>query len=58
MGSLNFSVLYYGFQIIENCPVTKIITGKSEYGYKQVEGVATPHGEIKTKCVVNASGLS
>lgn len=45
-----------GSQVIENCPVTKIITGKSAFGYKQVEGIATPFGEIRTKCVVNASG--
>ncbi|XP_014291636.1 sarcosine dehydrogenase, mitochondrial [Halyomorpha halys] len=54
--ALNTAAINGGAEIIENCPVTKIITGKSQFGYKQVEGVQTPFGTIKTKCIVNATG--
>ncbi|XP_033227551.1 sarcosine dehydrogenase, mitochondrial isoform X2 [Belonocnema kinseyi] len=42
--------------VIEDCPVTKIITEKSELGSKKVTGVVTPHGTIKTNCILNACG--
>lgn len=44
--------------IIENCPVNKILTEKSINSDAQsVIGVQTPHGQIKTKCIVNATGV-
>ncbi|KAK9499026.1 hypothetical protein O3M35_003544 [Rhynocoris fuscipes] len=45
-----------GAEVYEYCPVTDIIVGRSKFGYKQVEGVLTNSGLIKTKCVVNATG--
>ncbi|XP_073980159.1 sarcosine dehydrogenase isoform X2 [Rhodnius prolixus] len=45
-----------GAEVYEFCPVTDIIIGKSKYGFKQVEGVQTKNGIVKTKCVVNSAG--
>ena len=42
--------------MIEECPVTKIIIEKSEWGSKKVTGIETPHGTIKTNCILNACG--
>ncbi|XP_075228013.1 sarcosine dehydrogenase [Lycorma delicatula] len=46
-----------GAQVIENCPVLKIVTGENSItGTRQVEAVETELGIIKTSCVVNCSG--
>ncbi|BET00902.1 sarcosine dehydrogenase [Nesidiocoris tenuis] len=54
--ALTTGAIKNGAQVIEHCPVKKLLIGKSPFGYKQVEGVVTDHGVIKTKCVVNATG--
>nr|CAD7572946.1 unnamed protein product [Timema californicum] len=46
-----------GGQVIENCPVQNILTGKNGFGSKKVTGVTTPYGVIKTNCVANCSGV-
>jgi glycine/D-amino acid oxidase-like deaminating enzyme len=43
-------------QVIENCPVTGIRVERNTFGTRQVQGVKTPFGEIKTQCVVNCAG--
>jgi len=45
-----------GAKIAENTAVTNIITKETPYGNKQVEGVETADGYIKTQCVVNCTG--
>ncbi|KAK0090478.1 hypothetical protein PV325_013384 [Microctonus aethiopoides] len=45
----------HGSRVIENCPVNKILTKENEYG-KHVIGVETPHGTIRTTCILNAAG--
>ncbi|KAG8249827.1 hypothetical protein J6590_012138 [Homalodisca vitripennis] len=46
-----------GAQVVENCPVSKILVGPSKIGgHPQVQGVVTPHGTIRTNCLVNCSG--
>nr|CAD7449091.1 unnamed protein product [Timema bartmani] len=45
-----------GGQVIENCPVQNILTGKNGFGSKKVTGVTTSYGVIKTNCVANCSG--
>jgi glycine/D-amino acid oxidase-like deaminating enzyme len=42
--------------VIENCPVTDILTRKNDFGTRQVTGVVTTYGAIKTDCVVNCAG--
>ncbi|KAI4486854.1 hypothetical protein M0802_012274 [Mischocyttarus mexicanus] len=46
----------YGSKIIEDCPVTKILTKENVYGLKKVVAVETPHGKINTNIILNASG--
>ncbi|XP_063973708.1 sarcosine dehydrogenase, mitochondrial [Diachasmimorpha longicaudata] len=46
----------HGARIIEDCPVTKIVTEEQEYGWRKITGVETPFGLIRTKCVLNAAG--
>ena len=44
-------------QVIENCPVSKIISEQSSIsGTPKITGVLTPYGLIKTNTVVNCSG--
>ena len=43
-------------QVIENCPVTDIVTSPGSFGMSTIQGVTTPFGHIKTKCVVNCTG--
>lgn len=43
-------------QVFENCAVTEILTEQNEHGAKKIVGLKTELGEIKTKCVVNATG--
>lgn len=45
-----------GGKLIENCPITNILTDSST-GIRKVTGVETPHGTINTRCVVNAAGV-
>lgn len=45
-----------GAEILENCPVTNILTDSSS-GVRKIKGVETPQGVIKTSCVVNATGV-
>ncbi|XP_012253528.2 sarcosine dehydrogenase, mitochondrial [Athalia rosae] len=47
----------HGAKVFEDCPVTKILTKKTQLGSLQVAGVETPHGTIKTNCVLNAAGV-
>lgn len=46
-----------GGKTIENCPVKKILVGDDGYGNKKVKGVSTALGDIRTDCVVNATGV-
>lgn len=46
-----------GGKVIENCPVSKVITGENTFGEKFVKGVVTPHGTINTNVIVNATGV-
>ncbi|XP_063232668.1 sarcosine dehydrogenase, mitochondrial [Bacillus rossius redtenbacheri] len=55
--ALTRSATRAGCQVIENCPVENILTGKNGFGSKQVTGVSTPYGVIKTKCVLNCAGV-
>lgn len=43
-------------QVIENCPVQKILTEQNKRGVSKIVGLRTEYGDIKTKCVVNATG--
>jgi glycine/D-amino acid oxidase-like deaminating enzyme len=43
-------------QVIEDCPVSKILTKKNDFGTPQVSGVVTPYGAISTNYVVNCGG--
>ncbi|BFG04875.1 sarcosine dehydrogenase mitochondrial [Drosophila madeirensis] len=45
-----------GGQVIENCGVEDILVEQTSRG-KKVVGVATPHGNIRTERVVNATGV-
>ncbi|KAJ9576455.1 hypothetical protein L9F63_006668, partial [Diploptera punctata] len=56
--ALTHSAIKSGAQVIENCPVTSILTGKNIFGTRQITGVVTPLGSIKTSCVVNCCGES
>ncbi|KAJ4441684.1 hypothetical protein ANN_11542, partial [Periplaneta americana] len=46
-----------GGKVIENCPVTDILKKKNDFGTEEVAGVVTPHGTIKTNCIVNCGGV-
>ncbi|KAK2582795.1 hypothetical protein KPH14_005056 [Odynerus spinipes] len=46
----------HGCKIIEDCPVTKILIKENMYGTREITGVETPHGQIKTNIVLNTSG--
>ncbi|XP_015176578.1 PREDICTED: sarcosine dehydrogenase, mitochondrial [Polistes dominula] len=56
INSLSKVAKNYGSKIIENCPVTKILTKENVYGFKKVVAVETPHGKINTNVILNASG--
>ncbi|XP_076161806.1 sarcosine dehydrogenase, mitochondrial-like isoform X3 [Ptiloglossa arizonensis] len=45
-----------GCQIVEDCPVIKILTKDTIQNKKKVYGVETPYGIIKTDIVLNAAG--
>ncbi|XP_046984325.1 sarcosine dehydrogenase, mitochondrial [Schistocerca americana] len=55
--ALTRTAVQAGAKLIENCPVTKILRGKNNFGSKKVSGVITPYGTIRTDCVVNCSGV-
>lgn len=44
-------------KVIEDCPVTQILTEQTSNGIKKVVGVQTECGVIKTSNVVNATGV-
>lgn len=46
----------HGCKIIENCPVTKILTKDNMYGTREIVAVETPYGQINTNIILNASG--
>ncbi|XP_058460300.1 sarcosine dehydrogenase, mitochondrial isoform X2 [Malaya genurostris] len=46
-----------GGRIIEDCQATKIVTGENLLGTKDVRGVVTNQGTIRTNTVVNATGV-
>ncbi|XP_043254567.1 sarcosine dehydrogenase, mitochondrial isoform X1 [Colletes gigas] len=46
-----------GCQVIEDCPVTKILQKDTILNKKRVYGVETPYGTIKTDIVLNAAGV-
>lgn len=45
-----------GGQLIEECPVTNILTEETN-GNRKVVGVETPNGKIRTSVVVNCGGV-
>ncbi|XP_076284985.1 E3 ubiquitin-protein ligase HERC2 isoform X2 [Lasioglossum baleicum] len=46
-----------GCQVIEDCPVTKILTDDIGPNKKKVRGVETPYGILKSDVVLNAAGV-
>lgn len=46
-----------GHQVLEGIPVTNIETEATSFGRTRVVGVDTPYGSIKTKHVVNCTGV-
>jgi len=54
--ALSRSATRAGAKVIENCPVTDIVTSPGSFGTSTIQGVTTPFGHIKTKCVVNCTG--
>ncbi|XP_050073770.1 sarcosine dehydrogenase, mitochondrial [Anopheles maculipalpis] len=46
-----------GGRVIEDCTVTQIVTGENLLGMKDVRGVMTNKGTIRTNTVVNATGV-
>ncbi|XP_055319034.1 sarcosine dehydrogenase, mitochondrial-like [Sitodiplosis mosellana] len=44
-------------QVIEDCPVKEIITEQRDRGVNKIIGLRTDHGDIKTNCVVNTTGV-
>ncbi|GLH06647.1 uncharacterized protein GBIM_12121 [Gryllus bimaculatus] len=55
--ALTRSAVKAGGKFIESCPVTDILTDLNLFGSRQVSGVVTPYGTIKTNCVVNCCGV-
>ncbi|XP_014477949.1 PREDICTED: sarcosine dehydrogenase, mitochondrial isoform X2 [Dinoponera quadriceps] len=55
VNALTKSAQRNGCKVIEDCPVTKILTEETD-GYKSVCGVETPYGVIKSKIILNAAG--
>lgn len=55
--ALTRSATKNGAIVIENCDVLDIETGQNVLGKKNVQGVRTEHGTIKTNLVVNATGV-
>nr|XP_033339035.1 sarcosine dehydrogenase, mitochondrial [Megalopta genalis] len=46
-----------GCQVIEDCPVTKILTNDIDTNKKKVRGIETPYGIIKSDVVLIAAGV-
>lgn len=55
--ALTRAAVQNGATVVEDCPVTEISVGDSILGTKNVQGVKTAFGTIKTNCVVNATGV-
>nr|XP_002128931.1 sarcosine dehydrogenase, mitochondrial-like [Ciona intestinalis]XP_018667187.1 sarcosine dehydrogenase, mitochondrial-like [Ciona intestinalis]XP_026689996.1 sarcosine dehydrogenase, mitochondrial-like [Ciona intestinalis] len=47
----------YGAKILENCDVTSIETSTDDYGIKRIASINTNYGPIKTKNIVNCTGV-
>ncbi|KAK1119400.1 hypothetical protein K0M31_013230 [Melipona bicolor] len=56
INALTKSAKSNGCEIVEDCPVTKILTKETIGNNKKVYGVETPYGMIKTDVVLNAAG--
>ncbi|KAK9296853.1 hypothetical protein QLX08_009258 [Tetragonisca angustula] len=56
INALTKSAKSNGCQIIEDCPVTKILTKETVGNNRKVYGVETPYGMIETDVVLNAAG--
>lgn len=50
------AVKEYDAVVVEDCPVKRIRVEENTLGTKCVTGVKTRYGDIKTNCVVNATG--
>lgn len=50
------AVKEYDALAVEDCPVKRILVEENSLGVKRVTGVKTRFGDIKTNCVVNATG--
>lgn len=50
-------VFSFLLQIIGNCKVHKILINDNIFGLREVAGVLTSKGLIKTDCVVNCAGF-
>ncbi|XP_017789303.1 PREDICTED: sarcosine dehydrogenase, mitochondrial [Habropoda laboriosa] len=57
INALTKSAKSNGCQIIEACPVIKILTKETIKNNKMIYGVETPYGIIKTDVVLNAAGV-
>lgn len=55
--ALTRSATANGAKVIENCPVEEILFDENLFGMKNVLGVKTAVGTIKTKIIVNATGV-
>lgn len=44
-------------QVIEDCPVHEILTEQNANGVRKIVGLRTEYGDIRTQCVVNATGV-
>ncbi|KAG6464970.1 hypothetical protein O3G_MSEX014842 [Manduca sexta] len=56
-GALVKAASKYGGKVYENCPILDIHYSHNALGNKEVTGVYTDKGIIKTKCVVNCGGV-
>ncbi|XP_055839450.1 sarcosine dehydrogenase, mitochondrial [Episyrphus balteatus] len=55
--ALTKSATNNGAKVIEGCPVNELLVEESSGNSKKLVGVRTPFGDIKTKTVVNATGV-
>ncbi|XP_029735141.2 sarcosine dehydrogenase, mitochondrial [Aedes albopictus] len=55
--ALTKAALANGGTVVEDCTATKIVTGENLLGVKDVRGIVTNKGTIRTNTVVNATGV-
>ena len=55
--ALTRSATRAGAKVLEGCPVTSIGTETTAFNRKSIVSVETPHGSIKTRHVVNCTGV-